>query len=50
MLPKDLHSDELIVRLSARTGRELEKLIDVLAAKKRALMRIAAMLSGDDEV
>ena len=47
-LPKDLGSDELTIHLSARTGREVEKLIDVLAEKKSALMRIAHLIGGDD--
>jgi len=47
-LPKDLGSDELMIRVSARTGRELEKLIDALAAKKSGLVRIAKMMGGQD--
>jgi hypothetical protein len=47
-LPKDLSSDELVVRISARTGRELEKLIEALAEKKPGLVRIAEMMGGDD--
>lgn len=50
VLPKDLHSDELIVRLSARTGRELRELLKALREKEDELVRIAGMLSGDDEV
>ena len=48
-LPKDLGSDELVIRVSARTGRELENLIDALAAKKSGLVRIAKMIGGDDD-
>jgi hypothetical protein len=48
-LPKDLGSDELVIRVSARTGRELENLIDALAAKKTGLARIAAVMGGDDD-
>ncbi len=47
-LPKDLGSDELVVRISARTGRELENLIDAVAEKKTGLVRIANLMSGDD--
>jgi hypothetical protein len=46
--PKDLGSDELVIRLRARTGRELETLIEVLAAKKTGLARIAELMGGDD--
>lgn len=50
ILPKDLHSDELMVRLSARTGRELRRLIEALAEKRPALERIADMLGEEDEI
>ena len=48
VLPKDLGSDELMIRISARTGRELENLIDALAAKKSGLVRIAKLIGGQD--
>jgi hypothetical protein len=48
-LPKDLSSDELMIHLNARTGRELENLIDALAAKKAGVARIANLMGGDDE-
>ncbi len=48
VLPKDLGSDELMIRVSARTGRELENLIDALAAKKSGLVRIAKLIGGQD--
>lgn len=48
-LPKDLGSDELVIRVSARTGRELETLIGALEAKKSGLVRIAKMMGGDDD-
>jgi hypothetical protein len=48
VLPKDLGSDELMIRVSARTGRELENLIDALAAKKSGLVRLAKLIGGDD--
>ena len=47
-LPKDLSSDELTIRIGARTRRELETLIDGLAAKKSGLARIVEMLGGDE--
>jgi hypothetical protein len=48
-LPKDLSSDELTIHLNARTGRELETLIDALAAKKAGVARIANLMGSDDE-
>src|SRR5258706_10703817 len=48
-LPKDLGSDELTIRLGARTGRELEKLIDALTEKKASLARLAELLDGNDD-
>lgn len=50
VLPKDLGSDELVVRLSARTGRDLKRLIRALGEKGPGLVRIAGILGGDDEV
>ena len=47
-LPKDLGSDELAIQISARTAAEMEKLIDAIAEKKSALVRIANLLGGDD--
>ena len=47
-LPKDLGSDELVVRISARTAPEMENLIDAIAQKKAALVRIANLMGGDD--
>jgi len=48
-LPKDLGSDELVIRVSARTASELENLIDALAAKKAGLVRIAKLIGGEDD-
>ncbi len=48
-LPKDLGSDELVIRVSARTGGELEKLIEALGQKKSGLVRIAKMIGGDED-
>jgi hypothetical protein len=50
VLPRELGSDELVVRLSARTADEMARLIRALAAREQELARIAAMLGGDDEV
>jgi hypothetical protein len=48
-LPKDLGSDELVIRISARTGHELENQIDALTAKKPGLARIARLMGGEEE-
>jgi hypothetical protein len=50
ILPKDLHSDELVVRLSARTGNEVRRLLGSLAERQAELARIADMLGEEDEV
>lgn len=50
VLPRELGSDELVVRLSARTAEDMTRLVRALAAKEKELARIAAMLGGDDEV
>ncbi len=50
VLPRELGSDELEVRLSARTPEDMARLIRALGAKEKELARIAAMLGGDDEV
>jgi len=47
-LPKDLGSDELVIRVSARTASELENLIDALMAQKSGLVRIVEMIGGQD--
>jgi hypothetical protein len=49
MLPKDLSSDELVIRVTARTASEVESLIDALGAKKSGLVRIAKLIGGDDD-
>jgi hypothetical protein len=49
VLPKDLGSDELTIRISARTASELEKAVDLLTEKKPELVRIVKMIGGDDE-
>ncbi|HLI78382.1 MAG TPA: hypothetical protein VKV03_00290 [Candidatus Binataceae bacterium] len=49
VLPKDLGSDELMIRISARTGRELEKLLEALADKKADLIRIVNKIGGEDD-
>jgi hypothetical protein len=49
VLPKDLGSDELMIQVSARTGRELESLIDRLVEAKSGVIRIANLIGGDDD-
>ena len=49
VLPKDLGSDELTSRISARTPSAMENRLDALAEKKPDLMRIVKMIGGDDE-
>ena len=49
VLPKDLGSDELMIRISARTGRELENLLDALAEKKAGLVRIVNKIGGEED-
>jgi len=48
-LPKDLASDELMIRVSARTGGEMEKLVDALTEKKASLARLVELLGGTDD-
>jgi len=49
VLPKDLGSDELTIRIGARTPTELENALDALAEKKPGLVRIVKMIGGDDQ-
>jgi hypothetical protein len=49
VLPRNLGSDELRVEMSARSGAELEQLLDALTARRTALCRIADALGGADE-
>lgn len=50
VLPRELGSDELVVRLHARTADDMTRLVRALAAKEKELARVAAMLGDDDEV
>ncbi len=49
VLPKDLSSDELVIRLRARTGAQLKRLVAALAGREDELVRLARMLGGEDE-
>ncbi len=48
VLPKDLNSDELVIRLSVRSPDELHRLTNVLTEKRDALARLVKMLGGGD--
>ncbi|MGH7933721.1 MAG: hypothetical protein ACREQN_11230 [Candidatus Binataceae bacterium] len=50
ILPRDLSSDELRVRITARSAAELDGLIDAIAQNRAGLRRIADLLGGHDEV
>lgn len=50
VLPKDLNSDELLIRLSVRSPDDLNRLTNVLAEKRDALARLVRILGGDDEL
>ncbi|MGH7908148.1 MAG: hypothetical protein ACREP6_16125 [Candidatus Binataceae bacterium] len=49
-LPAELASDELVVEIRARTGRELEQSIEALYRRMPQLKRIAERLGGGDEI
>ncbi len=50
VLPKDLNSDELVIRMSVRSPDELNRLVNVLTEKRNGLARLVRMLGGDDEL
>jgi|YelNatPaOPRAMG01_1025707.scaffolds.fasta_scaffold14570_5 hypothetical protein len=50
VLPKDLNSDELVIRISVRSADELDWLMNVLAEKREGLARLVRMLGGDDDL
>ncbi len=50
VLPKDLSSDELIIRLTVRTAAELDKLLAALAERKVEIKALIEALGGSDEV
>jgi hypothetical protein len=49
VLPRELASDEVRVELIARGGAEMAQLLACLTAKSGDLVRLASMLSGEDE-
>lgn len=46
VLPRDLNSDELIIRLNVHSADELHRMIDVLTEKREALDHLIEMLGG----
>jgi hypothetical protein len=50
VLPKDLSSDEVIIRLTARTPAELENLLQALHDRKAELKALLHALGGSDEI
>jgi hypothetical protein len=49
VLPKDLSSDEVMIRLTVRTPAELENLLVVLADRKEDIKALLEALGGCDE-
>jgi len=49
-LPKDLSSDELMIRLTVRSAGELDRLLAALAARKEKIKALIEVLGGSDEV
>jgi hypothetical protein len=50
VLPKDLNADAIVIRLDARTGDELRRLIAALNQKEAGLIRLLGILGGENEV
>lgn len=50
VLPKDLSSDELMIRLTVGTGAKLDKLLAALAERKDELKALIEALGGSDEI
>ena len=50
VLPKDLSSDELTIRIKVRTPAELENLLDALQSRVAGLVGILEALGGADEI
>ncbi len=50
LLPRDLASDELVIRLSVRSGAELNELLAALDERRGALEELAGILNGSDEI
>jgi hypothetical protein len=50
VLPKDLSSDELLVRLTAHSQSEFEKLLQALVDNREPIQALIAKLGGSDEI
>jgi hypothetical protein len=50
VLPKDLSSDELMIRVTARSAVELETLIAALGMHKEEIKAVIEALGGSDEI
>ena len=50
VLPKDLSSDEVMIRLTVRTPAELDNLLAALCGRKEELKALFEALGGSDEI
>ncbi|MGO9059757.1 MAG: hypothetical protein ACLQU2_20610 [Candidatus Binataceae bacterium] len=50
VLPKDLSSDEVMIRLTVRTPAELENLLDALRKRTEEIKALLEALGGSDEI
>ncbi len=50
VLPKDLSSDEVMIRLTVRTPAELDNLLAALCGRKQELNGLFEVLGGSDEI
>ncbi|HKD66796.1 MAG TPA: hypothetical protein VKB84_08155 [Candidatus Binataceae bacterium] len=50
VLPKDLGSDEVMIRMTAHSAAELEKLIEALARHKERIKALIETLGGSDGI
>ncbi len=50
VLPKDLSSDELMVRLTAHSASELDKLLQALVDNRQQIAALIEKLGGSDEI
>jgi hypothetical protein len=50
VLPKDLSSDEVMIRLTVRTPDELENLLGALQRRTEEIKALLEALGGSDEI
>ncbi len=50
VLPKDLSSDEVMIRMTVRTAAELERLLAALTEHQQELQALIEALGGSDEI